>query len=78
MMSLNKKCPICNKQYSNINLSFDVCERHLNWKVTKCMCCKKFVFSDCVGVCPACMPIQEEIENVIHDSNEIHSEFGLR
>jgi len=66
-MNLNNKCPICTKQYSRIDLSFDVCAKHLNWIVTRCSGCNKFVFSDCRGVCPACMPIQEEIDDVLSD-----------
>ena len=59
---METNCPICNKEYKAINKSFEVCDKHQNWIVTICEICKLVCFSDCIGVCPECM-ILDDLEN---------------
>lgn len=53
-------CPICNKDYHNIAMSYWVCNKHINWMVTICEICKKPCFSDCRSICPDCLEIGED------------------
>jgi len=74
---MTNKCPICNKLYSRIDKSLDVCNKHLDWKVTKCMGCGRYMFSDCVGVCPNCAPApDDDYANIEHDA--MFRELGLK
>jgi len=47
-------CPICNCRFNDIEHSFDICDYHLNWFVSKCVFCGKYVFTDAIGVCYSC------------------------
>lgn len=74
---MTNNCPICNKLYSRIDKSLDVCNKHLDWKVTKCMGCSKYMFSDCIGVCPNCAPVpDDDYANIEH--NAMFRELGLK
>lgn len=74
---MTNKCPICNKLYSRIDKSLDVCNKHLDWKVTKCMGCGRYVFSDCIGVCPNCAPApDDDYTNIEHIA--MFRELGLK
>lgn len=46
-----KKCPICGERYTALNESFDVCNHHLNWLVTRCVDCGQLGYSDTAGFC---------------------------
>lgn len=57
---MTKLCPICNGIYKLVNdNSYLVCQNHQNWLVTVCEICKTPCFSDCVGVCPDCLSIND-------------------
>lgn len=72
-----RNCPICNKLYRNVHQSDLVCQRHQEWKVTTCMGCGHYVFSDCVGVCPDCTPEPDDDYSTI-ERNALFREIGLK
>lgn len=74
---MTSDCPICNKLYAQIRLSEHVCPKHLDWFVTKCSGCGKFVFSDCRGVCPDCAPAPDDDYGMI-ERNALFREIGLK
>lgn len=48
----SKTCPICTKDYGEINKSFTVCVKHLDrWIITRCEQCDSPVFSLYPGEC---------------------------
>jgi len=53
-------CPICLELWFRIDLCFETCEEHLDWYVTLCKICNKVCFSDCVGFCLECVPMEDE------------------
>lgn len=77
-MWMMNNCPICNKLYSRVDKSLDVCDKHLDWKVTKCVGCGKYVFSDCVGICPDCAPLPNDDDDGIIEQKAMFRELGLK
>lgn len=70
-------CPICNKLYSRTDLSEHVCERHQDWKITKCSGCGRYVFSDCVSICLECAPAPDDDYGMV-ERDAMFRELGLK
>ena len=68
----NKACPICSEHYicENDNEA-DVCELHQEWKVTRCIFCGKFVYTDQLGLCYACYNLRND------DDRRTRLEYGF-
>ena len=77
MLIAKNNCPICNKLYSRTDLYEQVCERHLDWKVTKCSGCGRYVFSDCISICPDCAPAPDDDYGMV-ERDAMFRELGLR
>jgi hypothetical protein len=52
-------CPICTQEYFAIAKSENVCKRHDGWFVTRCVNCQRISFSQSVGMCEECYPVEE-------------------
>jgi len=74
---VKNNCPICNKLYSHVHQSELVCKYHQDWLVTRCSGCGKYVFSDCIRVCPDCAPEPEDDYGMI-ERDALFREIGLR
>lgn len=53
-MEMDKDCPICNGQYSQIGKAEFVCEKHEGWFITTCDECGRTVFAAQVHLCGKC------------------------
>jgi len=47
-------CPICNGEYHRTDLTEDICIRHQDWFVSKCINCGKPCLTDMPGICINC------------------------